>query len=198
MEYTTLEEKLIMPEYGRNVQRMVKYCSTVADREERTRCAKGIINVMGNMFPHLRDVPDFKHKLWDHLAIMSSFRLDIDYPYEILKKENLYTRPEPLKYRKTHIKYAFYGNFLQETIAKATEIQDENERKQIVQLLVSQMKRCYMLWNRESVDNEKIFADLRELSDGKLSYDPALFHLPENVKTGNPKRPLNTRKFQKK
>jgi len=199
MKYSTLEEKLIMPEYGRNVQRMVKFCIGIADREERTRCAQGIINIMGNMFPHLRDVSDFKHKLWDHLAIMSEFQLDIDYPYEIVKKENLYLRPEPLKYRKTKIKYAFYGRFLQETISKASEVEDEAERKQLVQQLVSQMKKSYMQWNRESVDSEKIFADLHELSNGKLSYDPAEFHLPENVKIVSPsKRPLNVRKFQKK
>ncbi len=198
MNYTTLEEKLIMPEYGRNVQRMVKHCITIADREERTRCAKSIISIMGNMFPHLRDVSDFKHKLWDHLAIMSDFQLDIDYPYEIVKKENLYTHPEPLTYRKTKIKYAFYGHFAQEMIGKAVLIENEEERKQLVQLLVNYLKRSYVNWNRESVDNEKIFADLRELSGGKLAFDPAEFHFSDNIKNNSQnqnknKRPANNR-----
>ena len=94
LDYNTQLKKLIMPEYGRNVQQMVDHCVALKDREERTRCANTIINIMGNLFPHLRDVDDFKHKLWDHLAIMSDFKLDIDYPYEIIKKENLYTRPD--------------------------------------------------------------------------------------------------------
>ncbi|MDR1698707.1 MAG: DUF4290 domain-containing protein [Prevotellaceae bacterium] len=195
MKYTTLEEKLLMPEYGRNIQRMVKYCIAISDREERTRCAQSIIGTMGNMFPHLRDVSDFKHKLWDHLAIMSDFQLDIDYPYEIVKKENLYAHPEPLKYRKTKIRYAFYGHFVQDIIAKAIQIEDEDERKQLVQLLVHYMKRSYITWNRESVDNEKIFDDLRELSDGKLDFDPAEFHFSENIRNSNQnkKRPTNNK-----
>ena len=91
-DYNTQQKKLIMPEYGRNVQQMIDHCVSIEDREERTRCANTIINIMGNLFPHLRDVDDFKHKLWDHLAIMSDFKLDIDYPYEIIRKENLRTR----------------------------------------------------------------------------------------------------------
>ena len=98
MKYNTEEKKLVMPEYGRNIQNMVDYCITIEDREERKRCADTIINIMGNMFPHLRDVNDFKHILWDHLAIMADFKLDIDYPYEIVKKEDLYSRPPRIPY----------------------------------------------------------------------------------------------------
>ena len=93
MDYPTLEGKLIMPEYGRNIQQMIEHAMTIEDREERTRCVKTVINIMGNMFPYLRDVNDFKHKLWDHVAIMSDFKLDIDYPFEIVRPENLYTYP---------------------------------------------------------------------------------------------------------
>ena len=92
MQYTSELKRLVLPEYGRNVQQMVDHCMTIEDKAERTRCANTIINIMGNLFPHLRDIEDFKHKLWDHLAIMSDFKLDIDYPYEIIKKENLHTR----------------------------------------------------------------------------------------------------------
>lgn len=94
MQYTSELKRLVLPEYGRNVQQMVDHCMTIEDKAERTRCANTIINIMGNLFPHLRDIEDFKHKLWDHLAIMSDFKLDIDYPYEIIKKENLHTVPE--------------------------------------------------------------------------------------------------------
>ena len=104
MKYNTEEKKLVMPEYGRNIQNMVDYCITIQDREERKRCADTIINIMGNMFPHLRDVNDFKHILWDHLAIMADFKLDIDYPYEIVKKEDLYSRPPRIPYNNSRIR----------------------------------------------------------------------------------------------
>ena len=97
MQYTSELKRLVLPEYGRNVQQMVDHCMTIEDKAERTRCANTIINIMGNLFPHLRDIEDFKHKLWDHLAIMSDFKLDIDYPYEIIKKENLHTVPDSVE-----------------------------------------------------------------------------------------------------
>lgn len=98
LAYNTQKKKLILPEYGRNVHRMIEYCMSLEDRDERTRCANAIVNIMGNLFPHLRDVDDFKHKLWDHLAIMSDFKLDIDYPYEVIKKENLNDKPDCVPY----------------------------------------------------------------------------------------------------
>ena len=109
MQYTSELKRLVLPEYGRNVQQMVDHCMTIEDKAERTRCANTIINIMGNLFPHLRDIEDFKHKLWDHLAIMSDFKLDIDYPYEIIKKENLHTVPESVPYQASPIKYRHYG-----------------------------------------------------------------------------------------
>mgnify|MGYP002227863361 CR=1 FL=1 len=114
---------MTLPEYGRNIQNMVDYCVTIQDREERKRCANTIINIMGNMFPHLRDVNDFKHILWDHLAIMADFKLDIDYPYEIIKKENLYSRPPRIPYNNNRIRYRHYGKTLELMIRKATELQ---------------------------------------------------------------------------
>ena len=118
MEYPTLQGKLIMPEYGRNIQQLVAFAQTIEDREERTRCVQTIINIMGNLFPYLRDVNDFKHKLWDHVAIMSDFKLDIDFPYEILLAENLYTRPEISPYKKSRIRYQHYGRTLEEMIER--------------------------------------------------------------------------------
>ena len=105
MQYNTQQKRMPLPEYGRSIQNMVDHALTIEDRAERQRCANTIINIMGNMFPHLRDVPDFKHKLWDHLAIMSDFKLDIDYPYEIIRKDNLNTRPEVIPYPSTKIRY---------------------------------------------------------------------------------------------
>ena len=168
MKYNTGEKRLVLPEYGRNIQNMVDYCVTIQDREERKRCADTIINIMGNMFPHLRDVNDFKHILWDHLAIMSDFKLDIDYPYEIVKKEELDTRPPRLPYNNSRIRYRHYGKTLEHLIQKATAFEPGPEKDQLVRLLATQMKKSFLTWNKESVDDRKIFKDLEELSGGKI------------------------------
>lgn len=120
------------------------------------------------MFPHLRDVNDFKHILWDHLAIMADFKLDIDYPYEIIKKENLYSRPPRIPYNNNRIRYRHYGKTLELMIRKATELQPGMEKDQLVRLLANQMKKSFLTWNKESVDDRKIFKDLDELSSGKI------------------------------
>ncbi|MBP6609661.1 MAG: DUF4290 domain-containing protein [Paludibacter sp.] len=192
MEYPTLEGKLKMPEYGRNIQQMVEHALAIEDREERTRCVKTIINIMGNMFPYLRDVNDFKHKLWDHVAIMSDFKLDIDFPYEILLEENLYTRPDTIAYKKSRIRYMHYGRTLEEMIEKVGEYPEGDERNELIRLIANQMKKCFLTWNKELVDDRKIFDDLRELSKGKIDVTPDFFRLVESrdVLHGH-KRPVN-------
>ena len=180
MKYNTQEKRLALPEYGRNIQNMVDYCVTIEDREERKRCANSIINVMGNMFPHLRDVNDFKHILWDHLAIMSDFKLDIDYPYEIVKKEELYTRPARIPYNNSRIRYRNYGKTLELMIRKATEYAEVPEKDQLVRLLATQMKKSFLTWNKESVDDRKIFKDLDELSGGNIVLDEEVHKLAES------------------
>ncbi|MDR2840004.1 MAG: DUF4290 domain-containing protein [Paludibacter sp.] len=168
MDYPTLKEKLIMPEYGRNIQQMVEHAITIDDRDERTLCVKSIINTMGNLFPYLRDVSDFKHKLWDHLAIMSNFKLDIDFPYEVIQQENLFTSPKKIPYQNSKIRYMHYGSTLQEMIAKVSEYPDGDEKMELILLMANQMKKCFLTWNKEVVDDRKIFDDLRELSHGKI------------------------------
>lgn len=180
MKYNTEEKKLVMPEYGRNIQNMVDYCVAIEDREERKRCANTIINIMGNMFPHLRDVNDFKHILWDHLAIMADFKLDIDYPYEIVKKENLYARPPRIPYNNNRIRYRHYGKTLELMIRKATELEAGVEKDQLIKLLAIQMKKSFLTWNKESVDDRKIFKDLDELSSGKIVLDEEVHKLAES------------------
>lgn len=179
MEYTTLQGKLIMPEYGRNIQQMVDYAVTIEDREERTRCVHTIIHTMGNLFPYLRDVNDFKHKLWDHVAIMSDFKLDIDYPYEIVKPENLHTRPDHLAYKNSKIRYMHYGRTLEEMIEKVGEYPEGEERNELIRLIANQMKKCFLTWNKEGVDDRKIYDDLRELSKGKIDLTEDFFKLIE-------------------
>lgn len=180
MKYNTEEKRLVLPEYGRNIQNMVDYCLMIEDREERKRCADTIINIMGNMFPHLRDVNDFKHILWDHLAIMADFKLDIDYPYEIVQKENLYLSPERLPYDDGSIRYRHYGKTLEYMIKKATEYPDGEEKDVLIRMLANQMKKSFLTWNKETVDDRKIFQDLDELSSGKIILDEELHKLTES------------------
>lgn len=179
MEYPTLEGKLIMPEYGRSIQQMVNHALTIEDREERTRCVHTIIHIMGNLFPYLRDVNDFKHKLWDHIAIMSDFKLDIDFPYEIVKPENLKVRPEKVPYQNARIKYTHYGITLERMIERVADYENNEEKMELIRLIANQMKKCFLTWNKEVVDNRKIFNDLRELSNGKIDLSEDSFKLVE-------------------
>ncbi len=180
MKYNTEEKRLVLPEYGRNIQNMVDYCVSIEDREERKRCANTIINIMGNMFPHLRDVNDFKHILWDHLAIMADFKLDIDYPYEIIRKEDLYSRPPRIPYSNGRIRYRHYGKTLELMIRKATEFEEGVEKEQLIRMLANQMKKSFLAWNKESVDDAKIFKDLGELSEGTIVLDEEVHKLAES------------------
>ena len=159
---------LILPEYGRNIQQMVKHAVSVEDRAERTRCAKTIIDIMGNMFPYLRDVDGFKYKLWDHLAIMSEFQLDIDYPFEVVKATTLQQKPERIPYNTKRIRYMHYGRLLQSLIEKTVAYPEGERREELIDLMANHMKKSYLTWNKEVVDDRKIFDDLRELSNGAI------------------------------
>lgn len=179
MRYNTEEKKMALPEYGRNIQNMVDHCLTITDREERMHCANTIIDIMGNMFPHLRDVNDFKHILWDHLAIMSDFKLDIDYPYDVVKKEDLFARPPHIPYPNNRIHYRHYGKIIEQLIDKAVEMEPGEERDCLIYLLAMQMKKSLMTWNKESVDDYKVFKDLYELSDGAICIYEEDLELPD-------------------
>ena len=168
MEYNTQRKKMELPEYGRSVQNMVDHALTIEDREERQRCANTIVNIMGGMFPHLRDVPDFKHKLWDHLAIMSDFKLDIDYPFEIVKREELEMKPGKIAYPDKAIRYRHYGRFLESMIKKLSEMEEGEEKQALLQLLAVQMKKNLNNWNKEGIEDQKIVDDLREYSNGAI------------------------------
>lgn len=168
MEYNTSQPKMIIPEYGRNIQKMIDFAITVADREERNRVARAIIDVMGQLNPHLRDVTDFKHKLWDHLFIISDFQLDVDSPYPKPTRETFQTKPELLKYPSNDIRYKHYGKTVERIIAKAREYPEGEERNELVNQIANLMKRSYLNWNRDSVNDEVILKQLEELSKGEL------------------------------
>lgn len=168
LEYNTERSKLIIPEYGRHFQKMVDYALSIEDREERNKVAQAIISVMGNMQPHLRDVPDFQHKLWDQMFIMSDFQLDVDSPFPITSKELLQKRPEPLEYPQNHPKYRFYGNNIKRMIDVAVEWEKGDKRSGLEYAIANHMKKCYLNWNKDVVDDKAIFNHLYELSNGEI------------------------------
>jgi hypothetical protein len=198
MKYNTKEKDLVLPEYGRNIQNMVDYCVSLSDREERTKCADTIITIMGNMFPHLRDINDFKHILWDHLAIMSNFALDIDYPYEVVKKEEMYAKPDRLPYPQSRIIYKHYGKNLENMIRKATEYEDGEHKNYLISLLANHMKKSFLTWNKEVVDDQKIFKDLELLSKGHFVLDEDSHKLTESRDILSKKNKNLTRRQQGK
>ncbi|SHF30078.1 DUF4290 domain-containing protein [Dysgonomonas macrotermitis] len=196
MNYNTQLKKLALPEYGRNIQNMVDFCLTIPGKDERKRCANSIINIMGNLFPHLRDVNDFKHILWDHLAIMADFKLDIDYPYDIIKKENLYSKPGKVPYSRPTMHFKHYGKTLEKLIGIASDYPEGKERDQLIWLVLNHMKKTYIQWNKD-VDDAKLFVDLYELSNRKIDKRDSDMKLAD-MKDLNQRKPQQQRNNKKK
>lgn len=172
MDYNTSRRKLNLPEYGRNIQQMVDHLSTVEDRDERNRLARVLIGIMGNMNPHLRDINDFKHKLWDHIFIMSDFKLDIDSPYPIPSQETYEEKPKTVPYPTQPITYKHYGRSIEMMIQKAIEMEDGQQKDALTQLIANHMKKAYLMWNNDSVSDEDVLRDMGILSKGKLKMAP--------------------------
>ncbi len=168
LEYNTEREHLIIPEYGRHIQKMVNYAKAQENKEERNRLAEAIISVMGNLQPHLRDVPDFKHKLWDQFFIMANFDIDVDSPYPKPSKEELLSKPEVLKYPQNHPKYRFYGNNIKTMIDVASTWEDGDMKTALEFTIANHMKKSFLTWNKDTVEDDVIFNHLFELSDGKI------------------------------
>lgn len=147
---------------------MVEYAVSIKDDKERNKVAKSIIAVMGNLNPHLRDVPDFQHKLWDQLFIISDFKLDVDSPFPKPSKEMLEERPERMNYPQNFPKYRFYGNNIKRMIDEANKWEDGPEKDGLIYTIANHMKKSYLSWNKDSVDDKVIFDHLRELSGGKI------------------------------
>jgi len=171
LEYNTSRPHLNISEYGRNIQKMIDYAITVEDRQKRNEEARAIIDVMGQLNPHLRDVTDFKHKLWDHLFIIADFKLDVDSPYPKPSPETLSEKPDKLNYPHQNIKFLHYGKNVELLINKAVEMNDESEKKQLVEIIANQMKKFYLLWNRDTVSDALILDQLKMLSKNKLNTD---------------------------
>ncbi|CDF78858.1 methionyl-tRNA formyltransferase [Formosa agariphila KMM 3901] len=169
IEYNTEREHLIIPEYGRHLQKMVNHAKTIENRDDRNKEANAIIAVMGNLQPHLRDVPDFQHKLWDQLFIIANFELDVDSPYGNPDKEILERKPDSLAYPQNFPKYRFYGNNIKTMIDVANTWEEGELKEALIYTIANHMKKCFLNWNKDTVDDNVIFNHLYELSDGKIN-----------------------------
>lgn len=208
-DYNTQRKRMALPEYGRNVQKMVDHIKTIGDREERNRAAKTIIQIMGNLNPQIRDIGDFKHKLWDHLAIIADFNLDIDSPFQPPEREKFIEKPRQVPYRQGDIRFLHYGRIIELMIDAAAEMEEGKEKEYLTNLIVNQMKKSYITWNRSQVSDEVIINDLKFLSRGKLKITdgirilevkeliPPVKKKPQQGKSqGNrPNKPFNKKKI---
>lgn len=197
LEYNSEREHLIIPEYGRHIQKMVNYATTRETKEERNKLAKAIISVMGNLQPHLRDVPDFQHKLWDQLFIMSDFKLDADSPFEKPSKELFEIRPEPLAYPQNHPKYRFYGNNIKIMIDVANTWEEGEMKEALVYTIANHMKKCFLNWNKDTVEDSVIFDHLFELSDGKIDLRDSTEDLSDSSSLMRSKKKYSGKKGKK-
>ena len=184
-DYNSTRNKLILSEYGRNVQNMVKYICALPTKEERNRYAAVVIDLMGFLNPHLRDVADFKHKLWDHLHIISDYQIDVDSPYPKPTPEAIHLKPKPLRYPHQRIRYKHYGKTIELMIEKAKSIEEPERKKHMVQAIANFMKMAYVQWNKDSVADEMILSDLVALSGGEL-------RLEENINLNRVEYRANT------
>ena len=168
LEYNSERSNLIIREYGRHLQKLIDQASEIEDRDERNKAAKYIIQVMGSLNPHLRDVPDFQHKLWDQLFIMSDFKINVESPYPIPSREVLQLRPEALNYPQNHPRYRFYGNNIKYMIDVANGWEDGELKSALIKVIANHMKKSYLSWNKDTVTDVVIFEHLFELSGGKI------------------------------
>ncbi|MEN9699336.1 MAG: hypothetical protein RLZZ301_534 [Bacteroidota bacterium] len=168
MEYNTTRGRLILPEYGRNVQNMIAHAMELEDRTERNRAAQAIIEVMGQLNPHLRDVDDFRHKLWTHLFVMSDFQLDVDSPYEIPKEEVLNEKPKLMDYPNSKIRFGHYGKYTQAILEDAKKVEQPEEKEFLKNTMANFMKKQFLAYNNDTVENHVIAQQLLELSKGEL------------------------------
>ena len=197
--YNTQKKKLIIPEYGRHIHQMIDQAVALKDKEKRDKMVKAIIGVMGNLNPHLRDVPDFQHKLWAQLFIMSDFQLDVESPFDKPSKEVYDKRkPNKLDYPQNYPKYRFYGNNIKRMIDFAIEWDNHDLKEKLILTIANHMKKCFLNWNKESVDDQVIIDHLLDLSDGKLKVSESDLPLTDSVEFLKTRPKNNTYKSNNK
>jgi hypothetical protein len=173
MTYNTQREKLVLPEYGRTIQEMVDICMSIEDRAQRQQCAESIVAIMATMNPNAKQQPDYERKLWDQLAIISGYQLDIDYPFEVVKAEEIAARPRPLRYPMQRIRYRHYGHLTEAFMKELKDMPEGENRERLTSMMANFMKRSLYNWNRDAMDERKVEADLNAYTDGQV-------HMPEH------------------
>jgi len=191
MEYNTTQKELVLPQYGRNIQRLVEFCKTIENREERNRFAEYIVYLMGSI--NSKNHGDQTHKLWYHFAMIANFDIDIDYPIDKPEPQELNIVPEKMPYPKNNISFRYYGRNIPEMIKKIVELPDGEEKNVLIRLTANHMKRLYVNWNRPQVNDEEIFNDMRKISNNKII-------IPEDLKLMyvTPQKPKSGKKRSKK
>jgi Domain of unknown function (DUF4290) len=175
MEYNTTRGPLMMREYGRHVQQMVDHLLTIEDKERRQNNAQAVIELMGFLNPHLKNVEDYRHKLWDHLFLISDFKLDVESPYPIPTRESLKARPKPLPYPKRYPRYSHLGKHLELVINKAMSEQNEEKRSGFAHIIAYYMKLAYNTWHKELIPDESIRSELNAITQGQLEFTSTPF-----------------------
>ena len=205
MEYNTNRTKLLMPEYGRNIQQMVEYCKSLPSKEERNEVAKTIVEFMGQRNPHLRDEENYKHKLWDHLYILADYDLDVDAPYPFPTRGELDQKPNRMDYPSFDNEYKFYGKSILQLIDRAIELEEGEEKEALIQVIANNMKKSYNVYNKEHVQDEVIFRHLKELSQDKLDLTgietldkSKIYHPNRNKRNNHKKRNHHSQKNRKR
>ena len=201
MEYNTERPKMIIPEYGRHIHNMIWYAISIEDKNERNRCTWGIIKIMGSLNPHLRDVPDFQHKLWDQLFIMSNFKLKVDSPFSQPEPEQFQHPPRSISYPEYLLEVRYYGKIIRDMISVAVGCSDPDKKEGLIYIIANTMKKNYIKWNKDTVEDSVIFEDLRKISKGKIIInipsDPLIVsdEILQNVKRRNKNNPYRKKKF---
>lgn len=198
LPYNTDLEPIVLPEYGRNIQKLVEYCVLIEDREERTACAYAIADTMADMFPELAAEGGISHSIWDYLNIMSKFKLDVDFPCDVMTEEKLNPKPNKIPYPSSNIRYRHYGKNIEQMIGILTEMEDGEEKDAFISMIAHHMKKLMLLHNKEGVADAKILKDLAEYSHGKIVLDPNVYLLHEFQEREQQQRQTNKKNKKKR
>ena len=194
IQYNTDLKPIVLPEFGRNVQQMVDYCLSIEDREERTRCAYGVVEIMANLFPELVKEKNDYSQIWDQANIISNFQLDIDFPCDVITKERMNPKPYKIPYTAGPMRYRHYGKSIERMIEVVADMEPGEEKDLLISMIAHHMKKLLLIHNKEGVDDAKILKDLREYSEGRIDLDPATYLLHEFKEA----TPVNQPKGKKK
>ena len=196
--YNTGMEPLLLAEYGRNIQNLVDFCVGIPDREERTRCAHAIADIMTILFPALKKDPNDRKKIWDHINIMSRFELDIDFPVDVIRAEEANPTPEPIPYSNSReIIFRYYGKHIQEMVRTVADMEDSEERFNLIGVIANHMKKLMLAHNKEAVSDMKVLNDLRFISDGRIDLQPGDIYLYDFQEVQQPAKQKQNKKKNK-